>query len=120
MSQLQKETNIDEVDKTMADIDEQTNKMREVQEALGQPVGYSADLDEDELAEELAELEAENEELEELEAAMPAEEPAMPAMPSAPTTAPVRPPALPTAPKGTPAATAQQKSKASRCTLTSA
>ena len=44
----------------MDDINEQSEKMRQVQEALGQPVGYSADLDEDELDAELAELEAED------------------------------------------------------------
>ena len=44
MKQIQKETNIDEVDKVMDDINEQSEKMRQVQEALGQPVGYSADL----------------------------------------------------------------------------
>ena len=40
----------------MDDINEQTEKMRQVQDALGQPVGYAADLDEDELDAELAEL----------------------------------------------------------------
>lgn len=60
MKQLHKETNIDEVDKVMDDINEQTEKMRQVQDALGQPVGYAADLDEDELEEELAALEAED------------------------------------------------------------
>ena len=60
MKQLHKETNIDEVDRVMDDINEQSEKMRQVQEALGQPVGYSADLDEDELDAELAELEAED------------------------------------------------------------
>ena len=44
----------------MDDINEQTEKMRQVQDALGQPVGYAADLDEDELEEELAALEAED------------------------------------------------------------
>ena len=60
MKQLHKETNIDEVDKVMDDINEQSEKMRQVQEALGQPVGYAADMDEDELDAELAELEAED------------------------------------------------------------
>merc|ERR1719337_206742 len=60
MKQLHRDTNIDEVDKVMDDINEQSEKMRQVQEALGQPVGYSADLDEDELDAELAELEAED------------------------------------------------------------
>ena len=54
MKQLHRDTNIDEVDKVMDDINEQSEKMRQVQEALGQPVGYAADLDEDELDAELA------------------------------------------------------------------
>eukprot|EP00982_Pelagococcus_subviridis_P014809 31357-Pelagococcus_subviridis.AAC.8 len=58
----------------MDDINEQSEKMRQVQEALGQPVGYSADLDEDELDAELAELEAED--LLEEELAPPATAPA--------------------------------------------
>jgi charged multivesicular body protein 4 len=95
MKQLHKETNIDEVDKVMDDINEQSEKMRQVQEALGQPVGYAADMDEDELDAELAELEAEDLEkelgLEEDVAVQPArvaarrETPAAaPAMPSVP------------------------------------
>ena len=110
MKQIQKETNIDEGDKVMDDINEQSEKMRQVQEALGQPVGYAADLDEDELDAELAELEAEDLEAElgleeELAAPAPAVKvasrpvapgiaAAVPAMPSAPT----RPPALPAMP----------------------
>ena len=39
MKQLHKETNIDEVDRVMDDINEQSEKMRQVQEALGQPWG---------------------------------------------------------------------------------
>jgi charged multivesicular body protein 4 len=95
MKQLHKETNIDEVDKVMDDINEQSEKMRQVQEALGQPVGYAADMDEDELDAELAELEAEDLEKElgleeDVAAVQPArvaarrETPAAPAMPSVP------------------------------------
>ncbi|RZC87695.1 hypothetical protein C5167_028150 [Papaver somniferum] len=54
----QKATNIDDVDKTMDEINEQTQNMKEIQNALANPIGY--DFDEDE-------LEAELEELEELE-----------------------------------------------------
>ena len=58
--------------------------MRQVQEALGQPVGFAAELDEDELEEELKELDAlevedsllDRELAKELE-----EEPAMPSVP---------------------------------------
>ena len=107
MKQLQRDTNIDDVDKVMDDINEQSEKMRQVQEALGQPVGYSADLDEDELDAELAELEAEDLEqelaLDEEVAAKPMPVAARPAavgisaasMPSAPAS---RAPVLPSVP----------------------
>jgi len=107
MKQLQRDTNIDDVDKVMDDINEQSEKMRQVQEALGQPVGYSADLDEDELDAELAELEAEDLEqelaLDEEVAAKPVPVAARPAavgisaasMPSAPAS---RAPVLPSVP----------------------
>ncbi|KAI3903849.1 hypothetical protein MKW92_005872 [Papaver armeniacum] len=58
MKAMQKATNIDDVDKTMDEINEQTQNMKEIQNALANPIGY--DFDEDE-------LEAELEELEELE-----------------------------------------------------
>jgi charged multivesicular body protein 4A/B len=58
MKQLAKETDVDKVDKVMDEISEQTEKMRQVNEALGQQVGYAAELDEDELEAELAELDA--------------------------------------------------------------
>ena len=107
MKQLHRDTNIDDVDKVMDDINEQSEKMRQVQEALGQPVGYSADLDEDELDAELAELEAEDLEqelaLDEEVAAKPVPVAARPAavgisaasMPSAPAS---RAPVLPSVP----------------------
>lgn len=60
MKALNRDSNIDEVDRVMDEINEQADRMRQVQEALGQPVGYAADLDEDELDAELAELEAED------------------------------------------------------------
>lgn len=110
MKQLHKDTNIDEVDKVMDDINEQSEKARQVQEALGQPVGYSADLDEDELDAELAELEAEDlerelgleEELGSLAgpvkvASRPAGAISTSSMPSAPATV-VRTPVLPSVP----------------------
>lgn len=58
MKQLAKETDVDKVDKVMDEISDQTEKMRQVNEALGQQVGYAAELDEDELEAELAELDA--------------------------------------------------------------
>ena len=58
MRRMVKETKIEDVDATMDAISEQTEQMRQVQEALGQPVGFAAELDEDELEAELAELDA--------------------------------------------------------------
>lgn len=57
MKNIAKETNIGDVDRTMEEINEQTENLRQVQDALAEPVGTAADLDEDELAAELAELE---------------------------------------------------------------
>jgi|TARA_B100001741_G_scaffold291342_1_gene271458 charged multivesicular body protein 4 len=84
MRRMAKETKIEDVDATMDVINEQTDQMRQVQEALGQPVGFAAELDEDELEEELKELDAlevedsllDRELAKELE-----EEPAMPSVP---------------------------------------
>ncbi|RZC50054.1 hypothetical protein C5167_018480 [Papaver somniferum] len=59
MKAMQKATNIGDVDKTMDEINEQTETMKEIQNALANPIG-GFDFDEDE-------LEAELEELEELE-----------------------------------------------------
>ncbi|THU72503.1 hypothetical protein C4D60_Mb04t12830 [Musa balbisiana] len=55
MKTIQKETNIDDVDKTMDEINEQTENMKQIQEALS--LGVAADFDEDELEAELEELE---------------------------------------------------------------
>ncbi|CAK9152761.1 unnamed protein product [Ilex paraguariensis] len=57
MKAMQKATNIDDVDKTMDEISEQTENMRQIQEALATPIGSAADFDEDELEAELEELE---------------------------------------------------------------
>ncbi|CAL9050032.1 vacuolar protein sorting-associated protein 32 homolog 2-like [Musa acuminata AAA Group] len=54
---LQKATNIDDVDKTLSEINEQTENMKQIQEALSAPVGPATDFDEDELEAELEELE---------------------------------------------------------------
>ncbi|VVA99734.1 unnamed protein product [Arabis nemorensis] len=59
MKNMQKATNIDDVDKTMDEINEQTENMKQIQEALSNPVGFGADFDEDELEAELEELESE-------------------------------------------------------------
>ncbi|KAL9254937.1 Vacuolar protein sorting-associated protein 32 homolog 2-like protein [Drosera capensis] len=57
MKAMNKATNIDELDKTMDEINEQTENMKQIQEALAAPVGAAADFDEDELEAELEELE---------------------------------------------------------------
>ncbi|URD97950.1 Vacuolar protein sorting-associated protein 32 [Musa troglodytarum] len=57
MKAMQKATNIDDVDKTMDEINEQTERMQQIQEALSAPIGAAADFDEDELEAELEELE---------------------------------------------------------------
>lgn len=56
MKAMQKATNIDDVDKTMDEINEQTDNLRQIQEALAAPIGV-AEFDEDELEAELEELE---------------------------------------------------------------
>ncbi|XP_039038813.1 vacuolar protein sorting-associated protein 32 homolog 2-like [Hibiscus syriacus] len=56
MKAIQKAMNIDDVDKTMDEINEQTENMK-IQEALSTPIGAAADFDEDELEVELEELE---------------------------------------------------------------
>merc|ERR1719171_1118734 len=52
---MQKQTKLDDVDKTMDEINEQTENMRQIQEALGQPTGIAAEIDDDELDAELVE-----------------------------------------------------------------
>lgn len=54
-----KELHIENVDKVLDDINEQSDQLRMVQDALNNPLGAAADLDEDELLGELEELEAE-------------------------------------------------------------
>ncbi|KAL6193581.1 hypothetical protein ACLB2K_034665 [Fragaria x ananassa] len=56
MKAMQKATKIDDVDKVMDENNEQTDNMKQIQEALANPIGY--DFDEDELEAELEELEA--------------------------------------------------------------
>lgn len=57
MKAMQKAVNIDDVDKTMDEINEQTENMKQIADALAAPIGASADFDEDELEAELEELE---------------------------------------------------------------
>nr|XP_016457158.1 PREDICTED: vacuolar protein sorting-associated protein 32 homolog 2-like [Nicotiana tabacum] len=55
---MQKVMKIDDVDKTMNEINEQTENIKQIQEALTTPIGSAADFDEDELEAELEELES--------------------------------------------------------------
>ncbi|XP_057977098.1 vacuolar protein sorting-associated protein 32 homolog 2-like [Malania oleifera] len=57
MKALHKAVNVDDVDKTMDEINEQTESLKQIQEALSAPMGSAADFDEDELEAELEELE---------------------------------------------------------------
>ncbi|KAK6944873.1 Snf7 family [Dillenia turbinata] len=57
MKAMHKAVRIDDVDKTMDEINEQTENMKQIQEALATPIGAAADFDEDELEAELEELE---------------------------------------------------------------
>ncbi|KAE8099980.1 hypothetical protein FH972_017919 [Carpinus fangiana] len=79
MKAMHKATNIDDVDKTMDEINEQTDNMKQIQDALSAPIGASADFDEDELEAELEELEGAELEEQLLQPATTA-----PAAPSAP------------------------------------
>jgi len=116
MKKMSEATNIDDVDRVMDDINDTTDAVKQVQEAMGQPVGAMADLDEDELENELLELEAAELDAQLLDTtatAAPARvQPAQPAavaspnlgMPAAPTATPV---AMPTVPTGKPAQAAK-------------
>ncbi|KAL0733366.1 hypothetical protein Bca4012_009576 [Brassica carinata] len=56
MKAMQKATNIEDVDKTMNEINDQTDNMRQIQDSLSAPFG--SDFNEDELEAELEELES--------------------------------------------------------------
>merc|ERR1711972_790602 len=70
--QTMKEMKIEKVDQIFDDINEQQDQMREIQDALGQPIGPSANMDDDELLAELEEMEAEQLDSELMEPAVPA------------------------------------------------
>ncbi|CAL5048618.1 unnamed protein product [Urochloa decumbens] len=59
MKAMHKSTNIDDVDKTMDEINDNMENMRQIQDLLSAPMGAAADFDEDELEAELADLEGE-------------------------------------------------------------
>ncbi|XP_039120723.1 vacuolar protein sorting-associated protein 32 homolog 2-like [Dioscorea cayenensis subsp. rotundata] len=58
LKEVQKKSDINSVDKTLDEINEQTENLRLVQDALSAPIGSLADFDEDELEMELEELDA--------------------------------------------------------------
>ena len=53
------EMKINDVDTVLDEISEQTDQMQQIQDAMGQPIGAAADLDEDALMQELEDLESE-------------------------------------------------------------
>ncbi|XP_058110824.1 vacuolar protein sorting-associated protein 32 homolog 2-like [Magnolia sinica] len=57
MKSIQISLNVDDIDKTMDEVNEHRENMKQIQEALATPVGAAADFDEDELEAELEELE---------------------------------------------------------------
>lgn len=58
MKAIHKSTNIEDLDKTMDEINEHTENMKQIQEAFSNPIGFGADFDEDELEAELEELDS--------------------------------------------------------------
>ncbi|KAI0501803.1 hypothetical protein KFK09_016748 [Dendrobium nobile] len=59
MKSLQKSLSVDDIDKTMEHVNEQSENMKQIQESLAASVGVAAYFDEDELEAELEELEGE-------------------------------------------------------------
>ncbi|KAL0914883.1 hypothetical protein M5K25_015270 [Dendrobium thyrsiflorum] len=59
MKSLQKSLSVDDIDRTMEHVNEQSENMKQIQESLAASVGVPADFDEDELEAELEELEGE-------------------------------------------------------------
>ncbi|KAK3119615.1 hypothetical protein QOZ80_9AG0672850 [Eleusine coracana subsp. coracana] len=56
---IQHSLNIEDIENAIDEANEQTENMKQIQEALATPVGASADFDEDELEAELEDLEEE-------------------------------------------------------------
>eukprot|EP01018_Ginkgo_biloba_P004685 Gb_19169 [translate_table: standard] len=74
--------NIDDIDKTMDEVNEHTENMKQIQEALAAPIGAAADIDEDELEAELEELEGAELEEQLLQPATTAPASQLPAVPA--------------------------------------
>lgn len=102
MKSMQKAVNIDDVDKTMDDINEQTDHMKQIQDALSAPIGSAADFDEDELEAELEDLEEAELEEQLLQPATSLPPTRLPSVPAAN----VRPSPIPT--RGQPQSTAEE------------
>jgi len=104
MKKMAKATNIDDVDRVMDEINDTTDAVKQVQEALGQPVGGMADLDEDELLNELDELEAAELDAQLLDTTLPQAQAAAQQPARTQQVAPVADLGLPAAPTGAPTA----------------
>jgi vacuolar-type H+-ATPase subunit I/STV1 len=81
---------IDQVDQVLDDINEANDQMKQIQDALAMPTGLGAEMDEDDLLQELEDLEEEHiDELKHEAASVPATripQQALPELPSAPQT----------------------------------
>ena len=104
------EMKINDVDTVLDEISEQTDQMQQIQDAMAQPIGAAADLDEDELLGELEELESQQLDAQLLAPAAPSGKvaAAAAAAPAAATRAQAEP-AMPSVPTTRPAAAAKGK-----------
>eukprot|EP00928_Gymnodinium_smaydae_P049862 TRINITY_DN33494_c0_g1_i1.p1 TRINITY_DN33494_c0_g1~~TRINITY_DN33494_c0_g1_i1.p1 ORF type:complete len:114 (+),score=29.19 TRINITY_DN33494_c0_g1_i1:102-443(+) len=91
MKTIQKAMNIDDIDKTMDEVNEHTENLKQIQEALATPIGSAADIDEDELEAELEELEGAELEEQLLQPATTAPSSQIPAVPASQRPVPVPP-----------------------------
>lgn len=112
--QTMSEMKINDVDSVLDEINEQTDQMQQIQDAMAQPIGAAADLDEDELLGELEELESQQLDSE-LLAPAPAPTAKVPAAKVAATAA--REEALPAVPKAKPAKAAMTAEEAELAAL---
>mmetsp|Transcript_37347 Transcript_37347/g.95476 ORF Transcript_37347/g.95476 Transcript_37347/m.95476 type:complete len:238 (-) Transcript_37347:148-861(-) len=91
-----KEMKIEKVDQIFDDINEQADQMREIQEALGNPLGPMADMDDEEMLAELEAMEAEQLDSELMEPAVPSKKidtgAALPSVPAGKVAAPAKTP----------------------------
>ena len=97
--QTMSEMKINDVDSVLDEINEQTDQMQQIQDAMAQPIGAAADLDEDELLGELEELESQQLDSE-LLAPAPAPSAKVPAAKAPAAAVAAKEEALPAVPKG--------------------